>query len=207
MTNLIADARDQHRITVRELNVGDGFGIRYTDDDMPARYETYLESASRVIHKVCTERGIDTPYLYLEPGRSIVGNAGITLYTVGAIKEIPGMRTYLSVDGGITDNPRYALYKARYDMTIANKVSDWKTHIYTVAGRCCENGDLLGEGISLQQASTDDILAVLATGAYNYSMASNYNRLPHPAVIFVNDGKARVVVRRQSLEDLVRGDE
>ena len=146
------------------------------------------------------------PFIVIEPGRSVSGPAGITLYRVGSVKEIPGVRTYVSVDGGMTDNPRYALYQAEYEMLVANKASQPKTQKVTVAGKCCESGDLLGENIPLQQAVPGDVLAVLATGAYNYSMSSNYNRLPKPPVVFVRDGKARVVVKRETLEDLIRND-
>ncbi|MCL2602372.1 MAG: diaminopimelate decarboxylase [Treponema sp.] len=207
MTGFIADARDQHNITIEELNLGGGFGIRYTEQDNPPPHEDFLHSVSRAISGVCSARNLPLPFIYIEPGRSIVAPAGITLYTVGAIKEIPGIRTYLSVDGGMADNPRYALYGSQYEMLIANKAGAEKTKRYTVAGRCCESGDLLGKDVPLQDAAAGDILAVLATGAYNYSMASNYNRLLKPAVVFVNNGAVRVAVKRQSYEDLIQSDE
>jgi len=207
MTGFIADVRDELGVTLGELNLGGGFGIRYTaGQDTPPEYESYIEAVSGGISKICSQRGIDKPYLFIEPGRSIVGPAGITLYTVGALKEIPGIRAYLSVDGGMTDNPRFALYGSRYTMVIANRAADPADKIYTVAGRCCESGDLLGKDVPIQEAKTGDILAVFATGAYNYSMASNYNRLPKPPVVFVKDAEARLVVKRQTLEDIIQND-
>ena len=146
------------------------------------------------------------PRIILEPGRSLVAAAGITLYTVGSVKTIPGFRTYVSVDGGMPDNPRYALYQSQYTALIANRPDAPRTERVTLAGRCCESGDLVGEDMPLQQASRGDILAVLTTGAYNYSMASNYNRIPRPAVVLVKDGTPRLAVRRESYEDLVRND-
>ena len=188
------------------LNLGGGFGIKYTEEDDPVPYERFMERVSLAIHEAAAAEGLPVPYVVLEPGRSIVGRAGITLYTVGARKEIPGVRTYLSVDGGMTDNPRYALYQSKYEAIVANRAGEPKTETVTIAGRCCESGDLLAEGAKVQPCSPGDILAVLSTGAYNYSMASNYNRVPRPAVVMVKDGKSRVVVRRESLDDLVRND-
>ena len=165
-----------------------------------------MAKVTQVVKRVCAEKGLDTGYNIIKRGRSIVGSAGITLYSVGGIKEIPDIRTYLSVDGGMGDNPRYALYKAEYDMLIASKANEPKTRTVTVAGRCCESGDLLGDNVPIQAPTVGDTLAVLATGAYNYSMASNYNRLPKPAVVMVKDGASRVVIRRETYEDIVRGD-
>ena len=142
----------------------------------------------------------------IEPGRSVVAPAGITLYTVGGVKEIPDVRTYVSVDGGMPDNPRYALYQAEYTALIANKADKPQDTIVTIAGRCCESGDLLQENTPLQRCGRGDILAVLATGAYNYSMSSNYNRLPRPAVVLVRKGESRVVVLGETYEDLIRND-
>ncbi|MEE1026321.1 MAG: diaminopimelate decarboxylase, partial [Acutalibacteraceae bacterium] len=144
--------------------------------------------------------------VYIEPGRSIVGPAGITLYTVGSIKTIPDVRTYVSVDGGMCDNPRYALYGAEYDAVIVNKAEQPKDFKATIAGKCCESGDLIGENIMIQTPSTGDILAVLATGAYNYSMASNYNRIPRPAAVMVKNGESRIIINRETFEDIVSKD-
>ena len=142
----------------------------------------------------------------MEPGRSIVADAGLTLYSVGTRKVIPGFRTYVSVDGGMTDNPRYALYQSPYSFHLANRMNDAYDTICTVAGRCCESGDLLGEGIPLPNPKRGDILAVLTTGAYNYAMASNYNRIPRPAMVMLVGGKERLVLRRERYEDLIRNE-
>ena len=146
------------------------------------------------------------PRIVLEPGRSIVASAAVTLYTVGSVKEIPGFRSYVSVDGGMPDNPRYALYQSQYTAVVANRAAEPRTFRATVAGRCCESGDLLGESMELQKPVRGDTLAFLVTGAYNYSMASNYNRIPRPPVVFVKDGEARLVIRRESFEDLLRNE-
>ncbi len=142
----------------------------------------------------------------IEPGRSIVGPAGVTLYTVGSVKEIPGVRTYVAVDGGMCDNPRYILYQSEYEAMVANKASQPRLRTVTIAGKCCESGDLIGERMPLQEVQAGDIIAVLSTGAYNYSMSSNYNRIPKPAVVMLRDGKDRVVVRRETLDDIIRND-
>lgn len=146
------------------------------------------------------------PYIVIEPGRSVVAPAGITLYTIGSRKHIPGVRDYISVDGGMPDNPRYALYQAEYTAVIANRADQPAQDRVTIAGRCCESGDLLQENTALQASEIGDILAILATGAYNYSMSSNYNRLPRPAVVMVRDGQSRVVVKGETYEDLIRND-
>ena len=165
-----------------------------------------MQRVSKVIHRCCGEEGLPIPYVVIEPGRSIVGPAGTTLYTVGSVKEIKNVRTYVAIDGGMTDNPRYALYQAAYDVLVANRAAEPKTQTVTVAGKCCESGDLIQENARIQEVGPGDILAVLATGAYNYSMASNYNRIPRPPVVMVSQGESRLVVRRESLEDLLRND-
>ncbi len=206
MMNFIGDIKDELGITISELNLGGGFGSRYVESDDPIAYDQYMDAVSRVVKKTAENRGIALPRILMEPGRSIVATAGITLYTVGSVKEIPGIRKYLSVDGGMADNPRYILYEAEYDFLLANKAGDAKCETYTVAGRCCESGDLLGKDVPLQKAESDDILAVQTTGAYNYSMSSNYNRLPRPAMVMVKDGKARVIIKRETYEDVLRND-
>ncbi len=206
MLRLIAQLKEETGTEVEQLNLGGGFGIKYTPEDQPAAYEKYMKEVSVTVNEVVKELGMNRPFILIEPGRSIVGPAGTTLYTVGAVKEIPGIRTYVSVDGGMTDNPRYALYQAKYDMSLANKAGEGKNTVVTVAGKCCESGDLLGESIPLQQAKAGDILAVFATGAYNYSMASRYNRTPVPPVVMVKDGESRLIVKRETLEDLIRND-
>lgn len=149
---------------------------------------------------------IDVPQLTIEPGRSIIGNAGTTLYTIGAIKDIPGVRKYISVDGGMSDNIRPSLYGAKYECTIANKVSEEPHETVTIAGKCCESGDILLKDIRLPKVEIGDILAVFTTGAYGYSMASNYNKIPKPAVVFVEDGRNALKCRRESYQDVIRNE-
>ena len=206
MLTFMAKVKDEMGHVIKELNLGGGFGIKYLPEHNPVAYEEYMRDISAVIKATCAEKGLEMPFIIMEPGRSIVGSAGITLYKVGGIKEIPGVRTYVSVDGGMTDNPRYALYQAAYDMLLANKAGQPKNTTVTVAGKCCESGDLLGENVSLQEAAVGDVLAVLATGAYNYSMASHYNRIPKAAVVMVNNGEARVIINRETWEDTARSD-
>ena len=191
---------------INELNLGGGLGVKYTDNDPYIDYAAAIGDMAEVINKFCRAHDIKTPLVRLEPGRSLVAAAGITLYTVGSVKEIPGFKNYISVDGGMPDNPRYALYQSEYTVCIADRADKPKDYKATVAGRCCESGDLIGEDMDIQKAKRGDILAVLVTGAYNYSMASNYNRIPRPPVIMVKDGQARIVVRRESYEDLIKND-
>ncbi len=206
MTAFAGEIKRKTGIVIEELNLGGGFGIKYIQEDNPIEYERYMERVSAAVREEAKKQDIPLPFVLIEPGRSIIGAAGITLYTVGAVKEIPGIRTYVSVDGGMTDNPRYALYKARYDILNARCPGAPKDLLVTLAGRCCESGDLIGEDMYVQSLNVSDIVAVLSTGAYNYSMASNYNRLPKAAVVFVKDGKARLAVKRESYEDLLRND-
>ncbi|MEG1568081.1 MAG: diaminopimelate decarboxylase [Oscillospiraceae bacterium] len=193
-------------VTIKELNLGGGFGIRYISEDDPKALDCYMEAVSKTVFGFCEKANFPCPFICIEPGRSIVGDTGITLYTVGSVKNIPNCRTYVSVDGGMTDNPRYALYASKYDVILANKADKCKCFTATIAGRCCESGDLLAENIQIQEPAPGDILAVLSTGAYNYSMASNYNRVPRLPVIMLKNGEDRVVVKRETYEDLVRND-
>ncbi len=206
MINFIADIEKECGYAIEELNLGGGLGVRYTENDRHIDYGKAIEDMSNVIKSYCKENGMNMPRIRLEPGRSLVAAAGITLYTVGSVKEITGFKNYISVDGGMPDNPRYALYQSQYTAIIANRADAPRDFVATLAGRCCESGDLLGENMDIQKAKRGDILAVLVTGAYNYSMASNYNRIPRPPVIMVCDGKARVVVNRESYEDIIRND-
>ncbi|MBE6763094.1 MAG: diaminopimelate decarboxylase [Ruminococcaceae bacterium] len=206
MLSFMDNIRSRYGVTLMELDVGGGFGIRYTKNDRPLAIGDYMKRASNALHAVCEQLSYPVPHIYIEPGRSVVASAGITLYTVGGVKHIPDVRTYVSVDGGMADNPRYALYQAEYTAVIANKADQPADTVVTIAGRCCESGDLLQEHTPLQQAEEEDILAVLATGAYNYSMASHYNRLPNPAVVMVGNGGSRVVVKGETYEDVIRND-
>ncbi len=206
MARFIAEIRDTCGYEIDELNLGGGFGVPYTKYDREISYSEAIVELAAIIKGICAEHKIRMPRIILEPGRSLVAAAGATLYTVGSVKEIPSFRNYVSVDGGMPDNPRYALYQSQYTALIANKADAPADYRATLAGRCCESGDLLGEDMELQRPARGDILAVLVTGAYNYSMASNYNRLPRPPVIMVRDGKARVAVRRETYEDIIRND-
>lgn len=206
MMQFIADIRSETGAEMDELNLGGGFGIQYTSKDDPLPYAKYMEEVSGEIRRCAALHGLKVPFILMEPGRSIVGEAGTTLYTVGNSKHIPGIRDYLAVDGGMGDNPRYALYQSQYTFLLANRADAPADTVVTIAGKCCESGDLLGEHVSLPKASQGDILAVLSTGAYNYSMASNYNRNPIPPVIMVKDGQSRVIVRGQTYEDIAHND-
>lgn len=190
----------------QDLNLGGGFGIRYTKDDDPPSYDVYMKAVAKVIHDFCETHHLKRPFILIEPGRSIAAPAGITLYTVGGKKVIPNIRTYVSIDGGMCDNPRYILYQSAYDALVANKAAQPKTETVTIAGKCCESGDLIGENMKIQPCKVGDIIAVCATGAYNYSMASNYNRLQKPAVVFVKEGEDRLAIKRETLDDLLRND-
>ena len=191
------------------LNLGGGYGIWYTDEDRKITAEEYAEYLEALIASVkvkATEKGLPLPFLLIEPGRSIVGEAGVTLYTVGAIKEIPGVKKYVAIDGGMFDNPRYALYESKYTAILANRANEECTEIVSIAGKCCESGDIIAVNVPLPKAESGDIIAVLSTGAYNYSMAMNYNRNMIPPCVLVNDGKGEYIVRPQSYKDLTRND-
>ncbi|MBU0502610.1 MAG: diaminopimelate decarboxylase, partial [Candidatus Margulisbacteria bacterium] len=188
------------RYGTEELNIGGGPGIAYQSSDEPPGIEAYAEQITKVL------KGQTEAKLVLEPGRSIVGNAGVTLYTVGAIKNIPDVRKYILVDGGMADNPRPILYQAVYDAKIANKANDQASEKVTIGGRFCESGDILIKDIKLPKVEVGDSLAVLSTGAYGYSMASNYNRVGRPAMVLVNNGQATLIVKREDYDDLVRND-
>ena len=206
MLGFIAKIKNELGYEIEGLNLGGGFGIKYLDEHDPAPFEVYLERVSGVVRAECERLGIKLPFMYIAPGRSIAAPAGITLYTVGARKEIPNIRTYVSVDGGMADSPRYILYGSEYEAVVANKANEERSEKVTIAGKCCESGDLIGENMPLQHAESGDIIAVCATGAYNYSMSSNYNRLQKPAVVFVNEGKSRIAVKRESLDDIIKND-
>lgn len=206
MLELFKAVKDETGVELEELNLGGGFGIKYLESECPRPYGEYMKNVSAVVREYCNKLGLKMPFVLIEPGRSVVGAAGITLYTVGSVKNIPGIRTYVSVDGGMADNPRYALYRADYEIVCANKANDDRSEIVTVAGKCCESGDLIQENTKLQMVESGDILAVLSTGAYNYSMASNYNRIPRPPVVMVKDGEARTVVKRETYEQVSAND-
>ena len=198
--------KDQFDFICPVLNLGGGFGIRYTEEDKPLQPAVYVEDMMKSIQAEIGLLDYPMPEIWIEPGRSLVGDAGTTLYTIGSQKEVPGVRNYLAVDGGMSDNIRPALYQAKYDAAVANKMTDTSRKTYTVAGKCCESGDKLIDNITLPKVEAGDTLAVFCTGAYGYSMASNYNRLPRPAVVFVEQGQHRIVIKRETYKDLIRLD-
>lgn len=204
MAQLVKQCQRQFSFQTKVLNIGGGFGIRYEAKDQPISIEEYVNGiADAVIEHF---QGETIPEIWIEPGRKMIGEAGTTLYTIGSMKEIPHVRNYLSVDGGMTDNLRPALYDAKYEAILANRAKEQPEKIFTIAGKCCESGDILIWDCPLPDVKTGDLLAVNCTGAYTYSMASNYNRLRRPAVVFVRDGQADLVVERESLEDLIVND-
>lgn len=206
MLGFMAKVKEELCYEIKELNLGGGFGIRYLIDDDAKLYKTFMEQVSVTVKETCKRLKLNIPFIMIEPGRAIVGPAGTTLYTIGAVKTIPGIRNYVSVDGGMTDNPRYILYQSEYSIAVANKIDKPADYVATIAGRCCESGDLIQEDAKIQTPEVGDILAVFCTGAYNYSMASNYNRVPRPAVVMIKDGKPRLIIKRESYEDMVKND-
>lgn len=205
MLEFMATIKKTYGIEIQELNLGGGFGIKYVDEHDPIDFGLYIKSISNTVMEECSRLGLKMPRIALEPGRSIIASAGITLYSVGTVKKIENVRTYVSIDGGMADNPRYALYEAQYDAVIVDRPKAEKTNLVTIAGRSCES-DILIKDILMPDISAGDILAVLTTGAYNYSMSSNYNRVPKPPVILAKDGKSAVIVAREDYEDIIRND-
>ncbi|MEI2358275.1 diaminopimelate decarboxylase [Mesobacillus zeae] len=188
------------------LNLGGGFGIRYTEEDNPIPASRYVVAIIEEVREQADQYGMAVPEIWIEPGRSLVGDAGTTLYRTGSRKEVPDIRQYLAVDGGMSDNIRPALYQAKYEAVLAGRVLAKPEETVAIAGKCCESGDMLIWDIPLPKAEKADILAVFCTGAYGYSMANNYNRIPRPAVVFVENGEAKLVVKRETFEDMVRLD-
>ncbi len=207
MLKFIAGMEKEKSFITRELNLGGGYGVRYTDADPTIDIGANIALVAKTVKEKCVELGIDVPTIRMEPGRSIVADAGITLYEVGSVKQIPEYRNYVSVDGGMTDNPRFALYKSDYTVLLANKINEKCDFSCSVVGRCCECGDIIQENVKLPSSvKRGDTVAVLTTGAYNYSMASNYNRIPRPPVVMLAKDSEYVAVRRESLEDLINND-
>lgn len=206
MIGFMKNIQEKMDVSLKELDLGGGFAIRYKSGDDKPDYNAQVTAVLEAVKRECCRLAMDRPFLFFEPGRSIVGEAGITLYTVGRIKEIPEVRNYVSVDGGMTDNPRYALYRSDYEAILANKANQPGTYTATIAGKCCESGDLIQENCPIQPPEIGDTLAVFSTGAYCYSMSSNYNRLCKPPVVFIKNGKPRIVVARETYADLIRND-
>lgn len=209
MINFYAMIKNTLGVQFDILDLGGGFGIYYTNEDKKMTldsYKSFIKIISKTVNELVNRYNIRKPHLILEPGRSIVGEAGITLYTAGRIKEIKDIKNYIAVDGGMFENPRFALYQAKYSVEAAEKMDLPKTIVYTIAGKCCESGDIIAENVSLPKIQEGDLLAVLSTGAYNYSMASNYNRNLVPPVVMVKNGKEYLAVKPQTFEDLIRND-
>lgn len=202
----MAEWKQQYAFEATVLNLGGGFGIRYTAEDAPLEPAVYVDDMIKAVKKEAEAFGIELPEIWIEPGRSLVGDAGTTLYTVGSHKTVPDVREYIAVDGGMSDNIRPALYEAKYEGAIANNMNAALTTNYTVAGKLCESGDKIIEDIKLPEVQTGDILATFCTGAYGYSMASNYNRVGRPAVVFVENGNHQLAVKRESYEDMAKLD-
>lgn len=198
--------KEESGFEARVVNLGGGFGIRYTEEDNPIPVSRYVEEIIGDVQSHVKELEMQMPEIWIEPGRSLVGDAGTTIYSVGSKKEIPNIRQYLAIDGGMSDNIRPALYQAKYEAVLANRVNDIPEETVSIAGKCCESGDMLIWDLPLPKANHEDFLAVFCTGAYGYSMANNYNRITRPAVVFVEDGEAQLVIKRESFEDLVRLD-
>jgi len=203
---LIRDTKEKFGYITPEINIGGGYGIRYTDADDTKPYSYFLNPIMEKIEKFSKELNIVRPEVVIEPGRSIVGEAGITLYTVGTIKDIPGIRKYVSVDGGMTDNIRPALYQAKYEGLVANKADEPKINTVTICGKCCESGDVLIRDAEVAHVERGDIFAIFSTGAYGYSMASNYNKNTLPAIILVKEGNSKLMVKRQSYEEMIKNE-
>lgn len=193
-------------LSIQELNIGGGLGIRYTESDDPPSIDEWVKGVSEAVVRACEAQQLPLPKLLSEPGRSIVGPACVTAYTLGSRKVIPQIRTYLAVDGGMSDNPRPITYQSVYSVVVANRMSAPLTETLTIAGKHCESGDILIKEAALPKTESGDLFVVMGTGAYNYSMASNYNRLPRPAAVLVNQGEAEVIVQRETYQDLIRLD-
>ena len=206
MLEFCADIHSSLGYKAAELNLGGGIGVRYLEEHPQIDIATQISVMAAKIRDICKELGAELPAIRMEPGRSIVADAGMTLYSAGTVKIIPGFKNYVSVDGGMPDNPRYALYQSPYTVLLANRMNGEKDFICTVAGRCCESGDIIQENVALPRPVRGDIIAVLTTGAYNYSMASNYNRLPRPPMVMLSKTGERIAVRRETFDDLIRLD-
>ena len=207
MLEFIAEMRDTLGYTAKMLDLGGGYGVRYVESDPYLDIETKVGEVAEAIKEACARLNLEVPEIHMEPGRSIVADAGMTLYTAGTVKKIPGYKNYVSIDGGMTDNPRFALYGSSYTCFLANKMDEACDFECSVVGRCCESGDIIQEHVMMPASvGRGDIVAVCTTGAYNYTMASNYNRIGRPAIVMLSGGDNYVAVRRESFEDLCRND-
>ncbi len=208
MLEFIADMKAKHGYMAPQLDLGGGYGVRYVESDPYLDVDTKVGQVAAAIKEACARLNIEMPEIHMEPGRSIVAAAGMTLYTCGTVKKIPGYKNYVSIDGGMPDNPRFALYGSAYTCLVANKMNEECDFVASIVGRCCESGDIIQEGVSVPSSvGRGDIVAVCTTGAYNYSMASNYNRLPRAPIVMLRGGnESYVAVRRESFADLCAND-
>jgi diaminopimelate decarboxylase len=206
MLKFIAEVQAETGVLVEMLNLGGGIGVRYIEEHPKVEIDVIFEGIKREVDNYCSENGFRSPTILFEMGRYISANAGMTLYTVGSFKSITGYKNYISVDGGMPDNPRYALYQSPYTVVVANRAGEERSVVATIAGRCCESGDLIQEDVAIQPCKKGDTLAVLVTGAYNYAMSSHYNRLPKPPIVSIRDKTDKVVVKRETYEDLCRNE-
>ena len=209
MTDFIVEIKKELNYDIDELNMGGGFGVHYTDEDPRYTIEEYCNYVKIIVNALndaIETKRIKKPYLMIEPGRSVVAEAGITLYTVGTVKDIRGIRKYINIDGGMGDNIRPALYEAKYEAINSTRANENPVEKVSIAGKCCESGDVIIKDVLMPKTVRGDIIAVFTTGAYGYSMASNYNRNPIPAVVLVNDGKSDIIVKRESYDDIIRND-
>lgn len=206
MMDFSAEVKRRYGYEGEILNLGGGFGVRYVASQPDLDIENSIREVGEVLTQKCKDLGMKKPKILMEPGRSIVADAGMTLYTVGTVKQITNFKNYVAIDGGMADNPRFALYDAEYTVVTANKAALPKHYRCTLVGKCCESGDIIQEDIHIAKPEKGDIIAVLTTGAYNYSMASNYNRIAKPPVVMLSGGKDYVAVRRETPEDIIRND-
>ncbi len=207
MLEFAAKLKEEYDFQIEILNLGGGYGVRYVEADPKIDIAANIKEVAENVKAKCSELGLELPAMRMEPGRSIVADAGLTLYTVGSVKIIPSYKNYVSVDGGMSDNPRFALYGSKYTVVVANKMAEPADFVCTVAGRCCESGDIIQEEVQLpQNVNRGDIVAVFTTGAYNFSMASNYNRIPRPPIVMLNNGEDYIAVKRESFEDIIKND-
>ncbi len=206
MLSFMKDMQDELGAESEYLNLGGGFGVPYVDSDPHLNLDGVIKEISEVVIEECERLGIKQPKILHEPGRAICADTGMTLYTVGNVKEIPGFKSYVAIDGGMGDNPRFALYGSEYTAFVANKATASRDYKCTIAGKCCESGDVIAENTMLQKPETGDIVAVCTTGAYNFSMASNYNRIPRPPVVMLKNGESYVAVKRETYEDIIMND-
>ena len=206
MAREISRINEKFNLGLHEINIGGGLGVKYTEVDVPPSTYEIAELIINKLHEVSEKYNIEPPTLFIEPGRSIISTSGVTLYTVGSSKQVPHGTKYVAIDGGMADNPRPSMYQAEYSAEVANKKETTDTELVTIAGRFCESGDILIKNIELPKLEEGDILCVYNTGAYNYSMASNYNRVQRPAMVLVNNSQSDIIINRETLDDLVSHD-